>query len=64
MTTYRYSLRIIGTFEGPDYATAQASAIRAFGTLSNGKLQSIELSQWEQPVEEEEKAQADETDAE
>lgn len=56
MTTYRYSLRIIGTFEDSDYAAAQAHALSAFGTLTNGKLQSIELSQWEQPVEEEKKA--------
>lgn len=53
MTTYKYSLRIIGTFEGADYASAQAAAISAFGALANGKLQSIELSQWEQPVEDE-----------
>lgn len=53
MTTYKYSIRLIGTFEGEDYATAQVAAIQAFGSLKNGKLQSIELSQWEQPVEEE-----------
>lgn len=53
MTTHKYSIRLIGTFEGEDYASAQVAAIQAFGSLKNGKLQSIELSQWEQPVEEE-----------
>lgn len=50
MTTYRYSIRIIGTFEDSDYTAAQAHALTAFGALTGGRLQSIELSQWEQPV--------------
>lgn len=49
--THKYSVRIIGVFEDQDYGTAQTAVIQAFSGLTNGKLQSIELSQWEQSVE-------------
>lgn len=49
--TNKYSFRVFGTFTADNYSSAQLTLLSALDKMTNSKVQSVELSEWEQQEE-------------
>lgn len=49
--TNKYSFRVFGTFTADNYSSAQLTLLSALDKMTNSKVQSVELSEWEQQKE-------------
>lgn len=47
----KYSFRVFGTFIADNYSSAQLTLLSALDKMANSKVQSVELSEWEQQEE-------------
>ena len=47
----KHSFRVFGTFTADNYSSAQLMLLSALAKMTNSKVQSVELSEWEQQEE-------------